>query len=192
MTQDVDQLVRAAARGERESWEALVGRYTNLLWSIARAHRLSTADAADVVQTTWLRFVEHLDSIQDPARAGSWLATTARRECLRTIRRRARSVSVDDERFFEPLGTATDLPGDQLLLGERDAQLWRAVDQLDSHCRQLLRVLMTDPKPAYEEVSAALNMPVGSIGPTRGRCLEKLRKLVTRVGISNDSTGSIV
>src|ERR1700736_5087741 len=88
--------LKAAAAGDATAWDALVGRYSNLVWAVARAHRLSSADAADVSQTTWLRLVEHLDSIKQPERLGAWLATTARRECLAVIRRKSRQVPVED------------------------------------------------------------------------------------------------
>src|SRR3954470_24288197 len=93
---EVAELVRAAADGDQAAWHGLVDRYNGLVWSVARAHRLSTVDASDVVQTTWLRLVEHLGRLQDPERVGAWLATTARRECLRTLRHSARQVPTEE------------------------------------------------------------------------------------------------
>lgn len=169
------QLVTAAAAGDQEAWSALVERYSSLLWSVARSYRLPEADAADVVQTTWLRLVEHLDRIADPDRLPGWLATTVRRECMRLVRR------AGHEAFGALADTADDGPAldAALLKDERDAALWQALGQLDGLCRQLLRVLMADPPPAYADVSAALDIPVGSIGPTRARCLAKLRRLAS-------------
>lgn len=176
MSATTRELVAAAAAGDREAWAALVERHTGLLWSVARSFRLPEADAADVVQTTWLRLVEHLDRVDDPDRLPGWLATTARRECLRLVRRVGREA-------YHPLAdeVADDGPGLDagLLTGERDAALWGALAQLDELCRQLLRVLMADPPPSYAVVAAALDMPMGSIGPRRSRCLSKLRRMAS-------------
>lgn len=185
---EVGSLVATAVAGDRRAWEELVTRYTGLLWSVARAHRLSDADSADVVQTTWLKLVEHLDRVQDPDRIGGWLATTARRECLRTIERGGRMRPSDAEQL-----DVTPVPFDghaRLVTAERDAQLWDAFATLPESCQQLLRLLMTDPPPAYEDVAAAIGRPIGSLGPTRARCLEKLRHEVVARGIRNESAGS--
>lgn len=180
----VGAVVERAARGDADAWHELVDRYANLLWSIARAHRLDDATAADVVQTCWLRLVEQLGRLTDPERVGAWLATTARRECLRQIRRSAREQVSDDESLDVADATSAALDA-SLLLAERDALLWQALGDLGERCRELLRVLMADPAPSYDEVSAALGMPVGSIGPTRMRCLAKLRDIATRVGLAS-------
>jgi RNA polymerase sigma factor (sigma-70 family) len=170
------ELLAAAAVGDQRAWDALVRRHTSLLWSIARSYRLSTADAADVVQTTWLRLLEHLDKIADPERLAGWLATTARRECIhlmrRTDRRAESSARLQDIRDDGPEPDAV------LLRDERDAELWRALARLDEFCQRLLRVLMADPPPTYTDVAALLGMKIGSIGPTRARCLAKLRGLM--------------
>lgn len=169
-------LVVRARDGDASAWNSLVERFTPLLWGVARGHRLGQSDAADVVQTTWLRLVEHLEDLQDPDRIAGWLATTARRECLRVLRRSGREVvgSADD--------AATELPDEAvpsldaaLLSDERDRVLWRCFARLSERCQHLLRVLMVTEPPAYSEVSEALGMPVGSIGPTRMRCLDRLR-----------------
>lgn len=184
---DVAALVSAAVAGDQVAWDSLVARYTNLLWSVARGYRLETADAADVVQVAWLRLVEHLPTLRDPERVGSWLVTTVRRECLQVIAgRRRRGLPVDDD-------VLTALPDDRAeppeagLIAEEDASsLWRAFSGLAPRCQRLLRVLMADPAPSYQDVSTALEMPVGSIGPTRARCLDRLRGLLTQV---DPSTG---
>ena len=159
---DLQAVLEAAANGDRQAWNALVAQYNGLVWSVARAHRLGDADAADVVQTTWLRLVEQLDRIRNPEGVGAWLATTARRECLRVLRVGQRQVLTD----------------------ERDATLWQAFAQLGERCRTLLRVLTADPPPSYDEVGAALDMPIGSIGPTRARCLEQLRRKLAVAGMT--------
>jgi RNA polymerase sigma factor (sigma-70 family) len=178
-----EDLVVRARGGDQASWVALTQRYTNLLWSVARGMRLSHSDAADVVQTTWLRLVERLDTVRDPGRLASWLVTTARRECLDTLRRNAR-VRPGLAELWEDTWAAADELDASLLREERDAALWKAFRSLAPRCQLLLRVLMADPPPSYTEVSAALDLPVGSIGPTRQRCLNALRK------ITGSATGS--
>lgn len=169
--------VRMALDGDQSAWGRLVDRYNSMLWSIARSFRLGTADASDVVQTTWLRLVEHLDRIKDPEAVGSWLATTARHECLAVVgRQRRRGVSLE---VVAEVVDARPLPGDAVLAQERDSALWAALERVSGACRQLLRLLASEPPPSYMEVSAALDMPVGSIGPTRARCLQKLRQYVS-------------
>ena len=179
---ELGAVVRAASDGDREAWNALVTRYGGLIWSVARAHRLGDADAADVFQTTWLRLVEHLGTIRDPDRVGSWLATTARNECLRVLRVGQRHVLTDG---FELIEGESDAAVDtRMLTEERDAALWRAFSRISARCRGLLRMLAADPPPSYDEIGAALDMPVGSIGPTRGRCLEQLRERAAATGIA--------
>jgi RNA polymerase sigma factor (sigma-70 family) len=178
----VAALVTGAAAGSQQAWDGLVARYNRLVWAVARSFRLSEHDAADVVQTTWLRLVEHLGALQHPERVGSWLGTTARREALRVARARGGALerSAGDELAVVP--DAAPSIEDSLLSRERDAELYRAVLQLSDRCQQLLRLLSASPPPRYETVSEALGLPVGSIGPTRGRCLEKLRKVLTDQG----------
>jgi RNA polymerase sigma factor (sigma-70 family) len=164
---------------DEDAWDRLVARYGALVWSIARAHRLSDADAADACQATWLRLVEHLDRVRDRAALGGWLATTARRECLRVLRSRGRAVPVADPPDSIDDRAVIDA---RLLASERDAHLWRAFDRLGRRDRALLRMLAADPQPSYEEIACALGMPVGSIGPTRARALERLRRSYLLLG----------
>ena len=177
-------LVTAARAGKSDAWDALVERFVNRVWAIARAHRLSPSDAEDVSQVTWLRLLTHLDTIREPERVGAWLATTARNECLRVLRTAGRQVPVGDEDQLEPRHVAPPPVDARMLTTERDTALWRAVAMLSPKCERLLRTLMADPEPSYEEVSAALGMPIGSIGPTRARCLKHLRQGIT--GIMGD------
>jgi RNA polymerase sigma factor (sigma-70 family) len=171
------ELVRDAAAGDQRAWEHLIGRFGGLVWSVARAHGLSQADAADVSQTAWLRLVEHLHRLRDPERVGTWLASTARHEALRTLRRARRQVPVGDDAELEEPGPPAESPEARTLAAERSDILWRAFAGLPPRCQTLLRVLMADPSPSYQQVAAAMDMPIGSIGPTRGRCLERLREL---------------
>ncbi len=184
--EEVARLLARARDGDQTAWDALVAAYTNLLWSVARAHRLDTADAGDAVQTAWLRLLENLDRIQEPERIGAWLSTTTRRECLRILRRSGRVVAADDEMLVRMPDTAAPTVDAGLLLEERDAELWRVFEQIPERCRRLLRVLMADPPPAYADVAVALDMPIGSIGPTRARCLERLRGLLEGTALTHD------
>jgi len=173
-------LLARVRNGDAQAWTELTDRYTNLLWSVARSLRMSDSDAADAVQTAWLRLVENLDTIRDPDRLGSWLATIVRRECY-DIRRRAarmRPGEPDGPDGFDGPAETDDPLDHALLRDERDAALWRAFGGLRPACRRLLRVLVADPAPSYHEVAAALDIAVGSIGPTRQRCLKCLRDLL--------------
>jgi RNA polymerase sigma factor (sigma-70 family) len=169
-----EALLAAAASGSQQAWDGLVDRFARLVWSIARSFRLSDADAADVCQTTWLRLVEHLDAIKDPDRLAGWLATTARRESITVLRKRDREVPVfegpdeDDEDDGQNPETRT-------IAQDEYRELWEAFAALSQKCRDLLRVLAVSPMDNYAQVAAALRMPVGSIGPTRARCLAQLR-----------------
>lgn len=168
------ELVEAAVAGDEKAWDALVDRYTSLLWNLTRRYRLDRADAADVVQTTWLRLLENLERIADPERLPGWLTTTASRECLRVSRRGDIPRPGEDFTAIPDDGPA---PGERLLRDELDATLWKALARLGEPCERLIRLLISDPPPSYAEVSEILNMKVGSIGPTRQRCLNRLRKL---------------
>jgi RNA polymerase sigma factor (sigma-70 family) len=181
---DVARLVRAAAAGEDAAWRELVDRYDGLVWSVARGHRLSQADAGDVVQATWLKLVQHLDAIKNPDAVGAWLATTARRECLRVIDTCKAQIPFGDD-MPEPAPDHDAALSDELLRAERDALLWQAVALLRPEDQALLRLLASDPPASYAEISAALDMPIGSIGPTRARCLERLRARCEQLSFSH-------
>jgi RNA polymerase sigma factor (sigma-70 family) len=169
-------LAEAAARGDEAAWKALVERFSGLIWSVTRAYRLGSADAADVFQTTWLRLAEHIGRLDHPEYVGAWLATTARRECLRASRASARVVPTGDDAVFDAIQEGEATPEQALLLSERADELWRAFRALPARCQVLLRLLMAAPAPSYAEVAAAIDRPAGSIGPTRARCLRLLRE----------------
>jgi len=175
---DVARLVRSAAAGNQRGWNRLVDEFGGLIWAVARAHRLADADAADVAQITWMRLLRHVNDLEKPEYVGSWLATTARRECLRVLRRSQRQVLFGDEPWDSE--SSDSRPDEALLIAERDEALWRGFGRLRASDRALLRLLMADPPPSYEEISAALDMPIGSIGPTRARALQRLRKELER------------
>lgn len=168
-------LVKRAASGDERAWVALVDRYSGMLWAIAREHGLGPSDAADVCQTTWLRLVERLTTLRKPDSVGAWLATTVRREA----RSRCRSVRREQALTADPMSTPYELgPEERAIESERQRLIWRAVATMPARCRRLLRVICLVPPLGYREIAAALDIPIGSIGPTRARCLERLRELV--------------
>jgi RNA polymerase sigma factor (sigma-70 family) len=175
------ELIVAASEGDEGAWSAIVDRFEGLVWATTRAHRLSQAEAADVTQTTWLRLIENLDRIKEAERLGAWLATTARRECLRYIRLRGRELQIEDDSFFE--APSEERVEARMIVRERDDALRRAFARIGERCQALLRLLSAPDPPSYEEIGAALGMPIGAIGPTRARCLDKLRRSPELAGI---------
>lgn len=180
---EVSAWVMAAASGDRRAWDRLVDRFAPTVWAVARGHRLSAADAADVSQTTWLRLVEHLDRIEQPERIGAWLATTARRESLRVLRLAGRQVANGDD--FNLVVDVRDEPtrDDRLISGHRAEIVADLVSQLPERPQTLLRLLSAEPPLSYKEISETMNMPIGSIGPTRARALESLKRLALKKGM---------
>ena len=175
---EVAGVVRRAAAGDKDAWDAIVESFSGLVWSVANGHRLGPADAAEVMQTTWQRLLEHLDRIREPERLGGWLATTARRESLRMLKLRNRELPTDDETTFGRGLEQGPSPEELVLDKDRDRQLWRAFARLSERCQRLLRLVVL-VAPPYAEVAIALDMPIGSIGPTRARCLDQLRRFLT-------------
>jgi RNA polymerase sigma factor (sigma-70 family) len=177
-TPDIARLVRGAAAGDRQAWERLVDQYARLIWAITAEFKLAESDAADVAQTTWLRLLEHIDRIEYPDRVGSWLAATARNECLRSLAARKRLVlGHDDEVLTGVIGSEPEVD-ERILAHERDQVVREAMSCLPKRWQRLLELLMADPPASYAEISDQLGVPVGSIGPTRGRCLAQLRVLL--------------
>ena len=171
----VAALVRKAAEGDRHAWESLVDRYVSLVWAVALRHGIGESDAADVVQSTWLRLLEHINDIRDPARISSWLATTAQREALRVVAARRRlTLHADIDAFYGPdlIGEPVD---ERLLTRELVAEAQDALGTLPPQWQALVELLVSDPPLSYEEISGRLGVPIGSIGPTRGRCLVRMR-----------------
>jgi len=185
--QEPGELVKRAAAGDREAWDALVKRYNGLIWAIVKQYRLSREDAQDATQVVWLRLLESLGALRDPGRVGGWLVTTTRHECLRVIRLRRHRVSVGDE----PLETIVDpvaLPEEIVTENDHLRAVFEIMRTLGRRCRQLLE--LSAFKLSYLEISELLNMPVGSIGPTRMRCLDQLRELLRAAGINPETDGS--
>ncbi|MER6005133.1 sigma-70 family RNA polymerase sigma factor [Nonomuraea angiospora] len=187
---DTATLVAAAADGDAGAWKELYQRYSGLVWAVARGYLVNDSDAQDVCQTTWYRFAEHLTRLREPERAGSWLASTARHEALRVLRTGGRALPVGD---LELMGLDADDRSPEFLLleaeeaneqAEREQELWSAFEELPERCRRLLRVLIAEPRPSYQEIADGLDMPVGSIGPNRGRCLKRLAVLMNRRGVN--------
>ena len=170
-------LVARAKSGDMQAWDALVERYDPLIWSICRGYRLGHADADDIRQSVWLRLVDQLDKIREPAALPGWIATTTRRECGRLVRAahgpRAVVYALDADRIPDKQAGAAD---QELLAAERHAALREAFTDLPPGGQQLIALLIADPPLPYAEISARLGIPVGSIGPTRGRCLDRMRR----------------
>jgi RNA polymerase sigma factor (sigma-70 family) len=177
------ELVVAAAAGDSIAWQELVDGYMGLIWSTVRRYRLSQSDATDVTQTTWLRLVQNIDRLDDPARVGAWLATTARREALRVIEQHRRVLLTGDPAVLDGSDHRITAPESGVVGEERDAAVRELFDQLPPRCRDLLRLVLADPPVDYDTISEQLGMPIGSIGPTRGRCLKKLAALAEAKGI---------
>jgi RNA polymerase sigma factor (sigma-70 family) len=173
-----DDLVSCAVNGDGEAWQELVQHYQRYLRWIAYSFRLSDAQAEDAAQATWLKLVQHIGTLREPHSVGGWLSVTMRRQCIRVASRQRREELRGD-------WSAHDLPSDdgveaRVLMAERDATLWHAVDQLPARQRQLIRCLFATPTPTYLEVSQRLSMPVGSIGPVRERALRALERQLNR------------
>jgi RNA polymerase sigma factor (sigma-70 family) len=174
-TRPLADLLACAANGDQASWNAVVERYLPLVYSVVRKYRLSDEDAADVSQTLWLRLVENLGSIREPRALPSWIITTTKREALRVLAARQRATPVDAINGFDTTqfdGAETDA---DLLRAERHQALRDGLAELSPSDRELLLLFIADPPIPYKEIAARLGVPVGSIGPTRGRALNKLR-----------------
>ena len=177
MHDDLTTAVVRARDGDKQAWDELVERYAPLVWSICHRYRLCRVDADDVGQSVWLRLVDQLALVRDPAALPGWIATTTQRECSRvlraarkqeTLRHRLDAADIPD--------TVTGVAEAELLRAERHAALREAFTQLPHDCQRLIAMLIQDPPVPYAEISAELGIPVGSIGPTRRRCVEKLRR----------------
>lgn len=177
-------LVAGAADGQQWAWQELVARFGGLIASVGWRYGLSPADVNELQQTTWLRLVENIDRIRQPERVGGWLATTARRESLQILRRAGRYTTGAEALLVALPNETEDDPDAGPVAEERAAAVQAAWGRLKPRCRQLLSLLITDEAMAYRELSTLLEMPIGSIGPTRARCLEHLRRLVVEEGVT--------
>jgi RNA polymerase sigma factor (sigma-70 family) len=173
----VIRLVERARDGDQHAWNELVERYAPLVWSVCNRYQLNRTDIDDVGQTVWLLLVEQLGNLRVSAALPGWLATTTQRECLRVLRaaRRYDLTSSPEDSPVSPDQTDAMIE-EEILAAELNAALRAAFADLPARCRQLLSMLLSDPPLAYTEISATLSVPIGSIGPQRGRCLERLRR----------------
>jgi RNA polymerase sigma factor (sigma-70 family) len=186
----VDDLVTGAKDGDQRAWDALVERYAPLIWSICRQYRLGRADADDVGQSVWLHLVDQLGQIRQPAALAGWLATTTRRECGR-LERAARGphaaiYPLDADNMADERAETAE---QAVLVAERHAALREAFTDLPPDCQRLIAMLTADPPVPYAEISARLGIPVGSIGPTRRRCLDRLRRHPAIAALINAESG---
>jgi len=177
----VSQLLQAAAAGDESAWAELVRTQSGVVWFVIRAYRIPQAAVNDVYQTVWLRLIENVHKIRDPQCLRGWLATTTRRECLDAIRRADRLLCDTDLADRPDRAPSTE---ELCLLGIRNRVVSQAIERLPERDRRLLRILMADPKPGYRDVSTALGMPLGSIGPTRARALARLRSEFAKLGFT--------
>lgn len=171
-------LLNLARDGDSVAWDELVDRFSQMVWSTARGFRLDDATAKDVAQTVWMKLIENIDRISDPERLPGWLATTCRREALKVAKARDRVMPTEFEYDVEDESPSLD---DLLIEDEERGAVVNAFKTLDAVCQQLLRLLTVEPALSYEEISEATGRPIGSLGPTRSRCLDKLRMAIARI-----------
>jgi len=188
----VAALVARVAEGDQAAWNELVERYSPLVWSICLQYQLNRQDIDDVGQNVWLLLVEHIGSLREAAALPGWLATTTRHEALRVLRTSRRRDHADlppDDQL--PPGPADAAIEEELIAAERDAALRAAFAELPRRCHELLSLLMSDPPPGYAYISTTLGLPVGSIGPTRARCLDRLRRSPHLIGVLGDGAQDV-
>jgi RNA polymerase sigma factor (sigma-70 family) len=170
-------LMDAARGGSEDALGQIVTELSPLLWQVARASGLGRGDAEDVLQTVWLRLLSHLDSIRTSMALTSWLVVTTKREAWR-VRAAGRRLLPADQDWLIALPDSAPDSEEQVIVDDQRRALWTAMLQLSPRCQELLRTVAFVPRPDYAAVAAALGMPLGSVGPTRGRCLAKLRVLL--------------
>lgn len=172
----VAALVEASRQGDEEAWSRLVARFAPLVYGIAKAYRLRPADRDEVAGTVWLRLVQHLDGLREPEALPGWLSRTARNEALRVLKLGRRTVTVAD--LSQGALSVDEAPevDEGVLMAELHHALLEAMSHLSEREQELMQLLMKDPPLGYAEIGSKLDIPVGSIGPTRQRCLDKLRR----------------
>lgn len=170
--------------GDRAAIDELVREMTPVLWHVVRAYRLDEDLCEDVIQFTWLTLVRKADSVENPRAVSSWLIITARRQAWRVASRSRREDATDDEELAPVLPVARDAES-EAVEADTNHRLWAAVSRLSERCQRLLRVIAFDDRPDYKHISDDLGMPVGSIGPTRRRCLEKLKSAIAGEGATS-------
>jgi RNA polymerase sigma factor (sigma-70 family) len=173
---EVSRLVRASASGSETAWNELVRRYSPLVMAVTRSYQLTADDAKDVSQTVWLRLVENLANLREPDALPGWLATTTQRECIRQLRQGRRVMPVDPHTDGALQVCETDDPDTGILRAELHQALRDGLAELPGRDQALLTLRTADPPKSYEEISQLLGMPIGSIGPTLRRSLDRLRE----------------
>ncbi|MCX6399686.1 MAG: sigma-70 family RNA polymerase sigma factor [Propionibacteriales bacterium] len=189
VTSPLSALVPAAREGDHHAWNAIVDRFLPLVNALIRGYRLSEADGDDVSQTVWLRLVEHLGALREPDALPGWIRTTTRNECLRLLNARGRVRPVDPQDHGGLDAVEDDIADDDLLAAERRQLLREALAELPEGRRELLLLLLADPPVGYEQISERLGIPIGSIGPTRARALDQLRRTRALRGLGPDLVG---
>lgn len=176
------ELISLCLKGDSQGWETLILRYRRLIYSIPVRFSFSAADCSDVFQAVCLRLIEHLGELKDDTKVSSWLITTTTRQCIHVRSQKHRESSADEE-FDEPADPSDTV--EEIRIQSQEQQTVReAVDQLPERCRKLVEMLYFDTRdPSYEVIAQTMQMPVASVGPTRARCLEKLRTVLRRQGL---------
>jgi RNA polymerase sigma factor (sigma-70 family) len=185
-------LVDRVSGGDQQAWNELIERYAPLVWSICTRYQLDRQDIDDVGQSVWLALVENIASLRERAALPGWLATTTKNECLRILReagRRDRDGLPADDQL--PPDLSAEVIEQEIIDAEQNAALRAAFAELSPPCYQLLAMLISDPPPGYTQISAKLGMPIGSIGPTRARCLDRLRRSPHLSGLLARQPGTI-
>ncbi|HET6298480.1 MAG TPA: sigma-70 family RNA polymerase sigma factor [Kribbella sp.] len=170
--ENIHGIVRRAAEGDENAWNYLIDKYSSLLWWTARGFRLTNEQAADVVQVTWLRLVENIGRIRDPERLSAWLLTTARRRCIDELNAAGRERPLDDHHL--DVASHEDGPEECALRHEPREAVRKALRRLPQSQQRMLLLLAASPPLSYQEISTRLGIPIGSIGPSRGRALRRL------------------
>jgi RNA polymerase sigma factor (sigma-70 family) len=186
----VVSLVTRAAGGDQAAWDEIVERYAPLVWAICLRHQLDRQSIDDLGQSVWLLLVENIGRLREPAALPGWLATTTRRECLRALRAAGRAGTEIPTPLEELPSDGSAEVEQEVIEAELHAALRAAFEELPAGCRDLLSMLISDPAPGYESISAMLGMPMGSIGPTRARCLAKLRRSPRLAAVLHDQDDS--
>jgi RNA polymerase sigma factor (sigma-70 family) len=187
----VETLVQRAREADPRAWEELVARFNGMIAATGRRYRLTPSDVCELQQTTWLRLVENLHRIEQPERVGGWLATTARRESLRLLQRAAKYRPGAEQMLANIVDTHVPDPDAGPIAEERKVVVRAAWEKLRPRCQELLSLLIEEGPMGYKDISKLLDMPVGSIGPTRSRCLEYLRHLVEEAMSNSGSDGTV-
>jgi len=171
----VPGLVASAVAGDERAWNELVDRYAPLVMSVAARYQLSAADAQDVSQIVWLRLVEHLAELREPRALPRWIITTTGNECVRLLRAARRTELFNPSTWIPPDDVDHAGVDKAMLSAERRQALLQALAELPDHQRRLLLLLLEDPPLSYADISTRLGVPLGSIGPTRARAMQRLR-----------------